>query len=67
MGAGAHAGSPARPAPARRRRHTEHAAHPEFVTAYGRSSQKMKWSDKLGYLRYLVDKRGMKPVYLIVG
>src|SRR5207237_1954846 len=27
----------------------------------------MKFSDKLGYLRYLVDKRGMKPVYLIVG
>ena len=27
----------------------------------------MKWSDKTQYLRYLVDKRGMKPVYLIVG
>src|SRR5437588_665105 len=27
----------------------------------------MKFSDKLGYLRYLVDKRGMKPVYLIIG
>src|SRR5947207_15758600 len=27
----------------------------------------MKSSDKLGYLLYLVDKRGMKPVYLIVG
>lgn len=27
----------------------------------------MKFTDKLGYLRYLVDKRGMKPVYLIVG
>ena len=27
----------------------------------------MKWSDKWQYLRYLVDKRGMKPVYLIVG
>src|SRR5204863_6500620 len=28
---------------------------------------RMKFSDKLGYLRYLVDKRGMKPVYLIIG
>src|SRR5213082_1375369 len=27
----------------------------------------MKFTDKLGYLRYLVDKRGMKPVYLIIG
>ena len=27
----------------------------------------MKFSDKLPYLRYLVDKRGMKPVYLIIG
>ncbi len=27
----------------------------------------MKFSDKYQYLRYLVDKRGMKPVYLIVG
>jgi MoaA/NifB/PqqE/SkfB family radical SAM enzyme len=27
----------------------------------------MKFSDKLQYLRFLVDKRGMKPVYLIVG
>ena len=27
----------------------------------------MKFSDKLGYLRYLVDKRGMKPVYMILG
>ena len=27
----------------------------------------MKFTDKLQYLRYLVDKRGMKPVYLIVG
>ena len=27
----------------------------------------MKFSDKLHYLRYLVDKRGMKPVYLILG
>lgn len=27
----------------------------------------MKWTDKFQYLRYLVDKRGMKPVYLIVG
>ncbi len=27
----------------------------------------MKFSDKWHYLRYLVDKRGMKPVYLIVG
>src|SRR5438105_7111223 len=27
----------------------------------------MKFSDKFQYLRYLVDKRGMKPVYLIVG
>jgi len=29
--------------------------------------QQMKFSDKLQYLRYLVDKRGMKPVYLILG
>ena len=27
----------------------------------------MRGSDKTQYLRYLVDKRGMKPVYLIVG
>jgi MoaA/NifB/PqqE/SkfB family radical SAM enzyme len=27
----------------------------------------MKFTDKLHYLRYLVDKRGMKPVYLILG
>jgi MoaA/NifB/PqqE/SkfB family radical SAM enzyme len=27
----------------------------------------MKFTDKLGYLRYLVDKRGMKPVYMILG
>ena len=27
----------------------------------------MKFTDKLQYLRYLVDKRGMKPVYLIIG
>ncbi|HXI14393.1 MAG TPA: radical SAM protein [Thermoanaerobaculia bacterium] len=27
----------------------------------------MKFSDKLQYLRYLVDKRGMKPVYMILG
>jgi len=27
----------------------------------------MKFSDKLQYLRYLVDRRGMKPVYLILG
>jgi len=27
----------------------------------------VKFSDKYQYLRYLVDKRGMKPVYLIVG
>ncbi|HEX3107944.1 MAG TPA: radical SAM protein, partial [Thermoanaerobaculia bacterium] len=27
----------------------------------------MKFSDKLPYLRYLVNKRGMKPVYLIIG
>ena len=27
----------------------------------------MKFTDKFQYLRYLVDKRGMKPVYLIVG
>ena len=27
----------------------------------------MKFTDKLQYLRYLVDKRGMKPVYLILG
>jgi len=27
----------------------------------------MKFSDKFQYLRYLVDKRGMKPVYLIIG
>ena len=27
----------------------------------------MKFSDKLQYLRYLVDKRGMQPVYLILG
>src|ERR1044072_3164557 len=27
----------------------------------------MKFTDKLQYLRFLVDKRGMKPVYLIVG
>src|SRR5207237_5710349 len=28
---------------------------------------RMKFTDKLGYLRYLVDKRGMKPVYMILG
>jgi MoaA/NifB/PqqE/SkfB family radical SAM enzyme len=27
----------------------------------------MKFTDKLQYLRYLVDKRGMKPVYMILG
>ena len=27
----------------------------------------MKFSDKFQYLRYLVDKRGMQPVYLILG
>lgn len=27
----------------------------------------MKFTDKLQYLRYLVDKRGMRPVYLILG
>ena len=27
----------------------------------------MKFTDKLGYLKYLVDKRGMKPVYMILG
>ena len=27
----------------------------------------MKFTDKLGYLRYLVDKRGMQPVYMILG
>ena len=27
----------------------------------------MKFTDKLQYLRYLVDKRGMQPVYLILG
>ncbi|HVT45556.1 MAG TPA: radical SAM protein [Thermoanaerobaculia bacterium] len=27
----------------------------------------MRFSDKLQYLRYLVDKRGMKPVYIILG
>ena len=27
----------------------------------------MKFTDKLQYLRYLVDKRGMKPVYIILG
>lgn len=27
----------------------------------------MKFVDKLQYLRYLVDRRGMKPVYLIMG
>jgi len=27
----------------------------------------MKFTDKVQYLRYLVDKRGMKPVYLILG
>ncbi len=27
----------------------------------------MKFSDKLQYLKYLVDKRGMKPVYMILG
>ncbi len=27
----------------------------------------MKFSDKFQYLRYLVDKRGMKPVYMILG
>ena len=27
----------------------------------------MRFRDKLPYLRYLVDKRGMKPVYLILG
>jgi MoaA/NifB/PqqE/SkfB family radical SAM enzyme len=27
----------------------------------------MKFTDKLQYLRYLVSKRGMKPVYLILG
>ena len=27
----------------------------------------MKFTDKFQYLRYLVDKRGMKPVYMILG
>jgi MoaA/NifB/PqqE/SkfB family radical SAM enzyme len=27
----------------------------------------MKFTDKLQYLRFLVDKRGMKPVYMILG
>src|SRR5947207_2896708 len=27
----------------------------------------MKFTDKVQYLRYLVDKRGMRPVYLILG
>jgi hypothetical protein len=27
----------------------------------------MKFSDKQQYLRFLVDKRGMQPVYLIMG
>ena len=27
----------------------------------------MRYTDKLQYLKYLVDKRGMKPVYLILG
>ncbi|MHB0971996.1 MAG: radical SAM protein [Thermoanaerobaculia bacterium] len=27
----------------------------------------MKFSDKAQYLRYLVDRRGMKPIYLILG
>ncbi|HEX2060584.1 MAG TPA: radical SAM protein, partial [Thermoanaerobaculia bacterium] len=27
----------------------------------------MKFTDKAHYLRYLVDKRGMRPVYLILG
>src|SRR2546423_3368811 len=27
----------------------------------------MKFWDKVQYLRYLVDKRGMRPVYLILG
>src|SRR5204863_9887235 len=28
---------------------------------------RMKFTDKLQYLRYLVDKRGTKPVYMILG
>src|SRR5437763_15492753 len=28
---------------------------------------RMRFTDKLQYLRYLVDKRGMKPVYMILG
>src|SRR5438309_9614540 len=27
----------------------------------------MKFSDKAQYLRYLVNKRGMKPIYMILG
>lgn len=27
----------------------------------------MKFADKLQYLRYLVDRRGMKPIYIILG
>jgi MoaA/NifB/PqqE/SkfB family radical SAM enzyme len=27
----------------------------------------MKFTDKLNYLRYLVDRRGMKPIYMILG
>ena len=27
----------------------------------------MRFTDKLQYLKYLVDKRGMRPVYLILG
>ena len=27
----------------------------------------MKFSDKAQYLRYLVDRRGMKPIYMILG
>jgi MoaA/NifB/PqqE/SkfB family radical SAM enzyme len=30
-------------------------------------ARRMKFTDKVQYLRYLVDKRGMKPVYMILG
>src|SRR5437764_11222583 len=35
--------------------------------AVGSARRTMKFTDKLQYLRYLVDKRGMKPVYMILG
>src|SRR5207253_8133439 len=54
-----------------RRRRNDYAQRQTGVGDYDPrqlgSGRTMKFIDKLQYLRYLVDKRGMKPVYLILG